>query len=172
MNNREKYSTFGKIVQTNWEKAAEILEKMVLGGKITFTDYGGWSLPVQIFIEISHFRSKKIVADFLGNFEGKTVNFRKRGGGHANPDEFCCRFYYLPKKRNIVFRNEGGGRGRLEVFRKFIEFGTGSHPLVARQVLRFVKSCMRSHLVGIIYLSGETPKSFLPDNKNHEFDFE
>ena len=34
----------------------------------------------------------------------------------------------VAKKRNIVFQNEGGVRGRLEVFQKIIEFGPGGHP--------------------------------------------
>ena len=34
------------------------------------------------------------------------------------------------QKRNIFSENRGGVRGRLEVFRKFIEYGRDSHPLV------------------------------------------
>ena len=53
----------------------------------------------------------------------------EKGGGHANPNQFCCKFSGLRKKRNIVFRKWGGGvRGRLEVFQKFIESGRDSLP--------------------------------------------
>ena len=60
----------------------------------------------------------------------KTMNFRKKGGGHAIPNEFRCKFLGLPKKAQHCFPKIGWGgvRGRLEVFRKFIEFGTGSLP--------------------------------------------
>ena len=80
-----------------------------------------------------HFRSEKFRCGFSGNFGAvKTMNFRKKGGGHANPNEFRCKFLGLPKKAQHCFPKIGlgGVRGRLEVFRKFIEFGTGSLPLV------------------------------------------
>ena len=51
-----------------------------------------------------HFRSKKIWCGFFGNFGGvKTMNFRKKGGGHANPNEFRCKFSGLPKKAQHSF---------------------------------------------------------------------
>ena len=63
----------------------------------------------------------------------KTVIFwGKGGGGHANPNEFRCKFSGLRKKAQHSFPKIGWGggvRGRLEVFRKFSEFGRGSLPL-------------------------------------------
>ena len=53
------------------------------------------------------------------------MNFREKGGGALQSEKFVA------KKRNIVFRNEdegGGARGRLEVFRKFIQNGPGKPP--------------------------------------------
>ena len=42
------------------------------------------------------------------------MNFREKGGSlHSKK--------LVAKKCNIVFRKEGGVRGRLEVFRKFID---------------------------------------------------
>ena len=56
----------------------------------------------------------------------------EKGGGHANPNEFRCKFSGLRKKAQHSFPKIGWGggvRGRLEVFRKFSEFGRGSLPL-------------------------------------------
>ena len=44
-----------------------------------------------------HFRSKRFRCGFFGNFEGKTKNF------------FFWDEKFVAKKRNIVFRPEGGG---------------------------------------------------------------
>ena len=56
------------------------------------------------------------------------MNCWEKGGGY--PKNFVADFSTSRKKRNIVFRNEGGGvRGRLEVFRKFIRFGGPRRPL-------------------------------------------
>ena len=58
----------------------------------------------------------------------------EKGGGHANPNQFRCEFSGLRKKAQHSFPKigwggwGGGGRGRLEGFRKFIEFGTDSLP--------------------------------------------
>ena len=69
-----------------------------------------------------HFRSEKFRCGFSGNFGAvKTMNFRKKGGGHANPNEFRCKFSGLRKKAQHSFPKRGGVRGRLEVFRKFID---------------------------------------------------
>ena len=61
------------------------------------------------------------------------MNFREKGGGSLQSEKFCCRFQYLPKKSATQFSENrvggGGARGRLELFRTFIEFGPGSHPL-------------------------------------------
>ena len=37
------------------------------------------------------------------------MNFRKKGGGHANPNEFRCKFLGLPKKAQHCFPKRGGG---------------------------------------------------------------
>ena len=89
-----------------------------------------------------HFRSEKFRCGFSGNFGAvKTMNFRKKGGGHANPNEFRCKFLGLPKKAQHCFPKIGWGgvRGRLEVFRKFIEFGTDSLPLLRRRCLTYAQ---------------------------------
>ena len=72
------------------------------------------------------------------------MNFRKTskgGGGHFRSEKFCCAFSIKKKggvaaprkislqKAQHSFPKIGWGvRGRLEVFRKFIKFGTGRHP--------------------------------------------
>ena len=57
----------------------------------------------------------------------------------------CCAFvreigarsaFPLPKKRNIIFRIGNDPPPHSEVFRKFIEFGPGSHPLVSHTFFR------------------------------------
>ena len=76
-----------------------------------------------------HFRSKKFRCDFSGNFLGE------KGGVTPIRMNFVANFRASQKKRNIFFRKWGGGaggggvRGRLEVFRKLIKFGTGIRPL-------------------------------------------
>ena len=62
---------------------------------------------------------KNFVAVFSVILRGKTMNFWEIWGGSLQSEKFVA------KKRNIVFRNEGGAgvRGRLEVFRKFIQNG-------------------------------------------------
>ena len=45
---------------------------------------------------------------YFSNFGSvKTMNFWKKRGGHANPNEFCCKLSGLPKKYNIVFQKGG-----------------------------------------------------------------
>ena len=69
--------------------------------------------------------------NYVANFSIKNGNFLgEKGGGHANPNEFRCKFSGLPKKAQHFFPKIGWGgvRGRLEVFRKFIKFGTGRRP--------------------------------------------
>ena len=72
---------------------------------------------------------KNFVAVFLGNFEGKNYELLGKGGGAIR--KISLQILAPPeKKRNIIFRNEGGGvRGRLEFFRKFIRFGGPRRPL-------------------------------------------
>ena len=49
------------------------------------------------------------------------MNFRKKGG-YSNPKNFVADFSTSQKKRNIVFRNVGGGReGGSEAVWKFSE---------------------------------------------------
>ena len=65
------------------------------------------------------------------------MNFRKKGGGHSNPKNFVADFSISRKKAQHSFPKigwvgVGGVRGRLEVFRKFIEFGR--RPLIVRIV--------------------------------------
>ena len=63
---------------------------------------GGGSFPIQ-----------KISLRFFGNFGGvKTMNFRKKGGGHANPNEFRCKFLGLPKQAQHSFPKIGWGGQR------------------------------------------------------------
>ena len=51
----------------------------------------------------------------------KTMNFRKKGGGgHANPNEFRCKFLDLPKKAQHCFPKIGWGGGSEAVW-KFSE---------------------------------------------------
>ena len=56
-----------------------------------------------------HFRSKKIVADFFGNFERKNEEFSEKEGGMGVTLISLQILVPLEKKRNIVFQNEGGG---------------------------------------------------------------
>ena len=73
------------------------------------TSERGGSFPIQ-----------KISLRFFGNFEGENNEFLGNLGGSLQSEKFVA------KKRNIVFRNEGGGvgvRGGLEVFRKYIQNG-------------------------------------------------
>ena len=76
---------------------------------------------------------KNFVAVFSVILGGvKTMNFRKKGGVTPIRMNFVANFRASRKKRNIVFQNEGGRggvRGRLEVFRKFIQNGKHGLPL-------------------------------------------
>ena len=45
-----------------------------------------------------------------------------------NPKNFVADFSTSQKKRNIVFRNKGGGGSHLEVFRKLIHFCERNRP--------------------------------------------
>ena len=65
----------------------------------------------------------------------KTTLLVRDGTSYSNPKNFVADFSTSQKKRNIVFRNEGGVRGRLEVFQKFIEFDTGNAPLIENTLL-------------------------------------
>ena len=71
---------------------------------------------------------KHFVADFsIPNEHFSLLNFRKKGGVTPIRKNFVADFCTLRKKHYTVFRNEDGGggvRGRLEVFRKFIQNGT------------------------------------------------
>ena len=70
------------------------------------------------------------------------MNFREKRGGVTPIRKIWLQILVPPeKKRNIVFRNKGGGlRGRLEVFRKFIQIWERRRPLVncANFVLKIV----------------------------------
>ena len=71
------------------------------------------------------------------------MNFRKTSKRPLTPPhpifgKKCCVFVWeigarsafpLPKKRNIIFRIGNDPPPHSEVFRKFIDFGPGSHPL-------------------------------------------
>ena len=68
-----------------------------------------------------HFRSEKFCCGFSGNFGAvKTMNFRKKGGGHANPNEFRCKFLGVPKKAQHCFPKIWRGGGSEAVW-KFSE---------------------------------------------------
>ena len=58
---------------------------------------------------------KNFVAFFSEIFWGE------RGGGHANPNEFRCKFLGLPKKAQHSFPKRGRGRGGSEAVWKFSE---------------------------------------------------
>ena len=67
-------------------------------------------------------QSKKFRCGFFGNFGGvKAMNFRKKGEGHANPNEFHCKFSGLPKKAQHFFPKIGLRGGGSEAVWKFSE---------------------------------------------------
>ena len=59
----------------------------------------------------------------------------QKHGGHANPNEFRCKFSGLPKKAQHIFPKIGWG-GRLEVFRKFIQNGPRKRPLTKWLIIK------------------------------------
>ena len=69
-----------------------------------------------------------------GGIFGKVA---KRGGGHFQSKDFCCRFlsglyeHEIDKKKMCYDfpKMRGGVKGRLEIFRKFIHFGVAIRSL-------------------------------------------
>ena len=73
---------------------------------------GGGSFPI-----------RKISLRFFRKFWGaKNNEFSEKGGGHANPNEFRCKFLGLPKKAQHCFPKIWcGGEGGSEAVWKFSE---------------------------------------------------
>ena len=84
---------------------------------------GGGSFPI-----------RKISLRFFQKlWSGKNNEFSEKGEGFTPIRMNLLQIFGPPEKNATLFsENMVGGelRGRLEVFRKFIEFGPGSHPLV------------------------------------------
>ena len=59
------------------------------------------------------------------------MNFRKKGGGHANPNEFRCKFLGLPKKAQHCFPKIGGS----EAVWKFSENSSNLVQIVTPKLL-------------------------------------
>ena len=74
----------------------------------------------------------------------KTMNFRKKGGGHANPNEFRCKFLGVPKKAQHCFPKIWWG-GSEAVWK----FSENSLNLVGVIVPYFYTSLLGEHFANV-----------------------